>query len=516
MTNSHKDSYLQLSGNLLSADQYTTFLAHYDITANDVITGIQPINPPIYTQRKSEGKFGGGIAIEEGTTNLIPNGTVNMYPSIGNGWGSYQTNQYNNNQYFSIGTILSVSSNIVTYSGNHQLRTYDVVTPQYSSGGVTNGTDYFVKALSDTQFTLHSYNNSQDGSQGFSVFDSINNDIRVPITNTNFPNMWWGPPHLPNSDTLKELHYDGFSSYGEPHDYLRIYTNFRTDGVVGGIAYGVNPQVTSGNAYTISFYQRAVDSSSIGQSVRFTAYTNGNYWINNSTFNLTGDWERVEFTATPTQNGGTNFYWFPPYNVVWDLSEIQIEQKSFVTSFTESTRSDCELTYPSNGVLNPQSGTINLWVNVRNDLSDTGWRMIFVVRDGGNTGNENNQIRMGFVNNWQTWHWKISGGGGASMYESTSITEGWHMASVTWDKSSPFAKFYLDGKPMFTSTDINVIPTSFYESFYLGNWTTTSDFSNHIIDELRIDSIARTDEEIMSWYLTQLPFYPKGVYRLAY
>jgi hypothetical protein len=39
---------------------------------------------------------------------------------------------------------------------------------------------------------------------------------------------------------------------------------------------------------------------------------------------------------------------------------------------------------------------------------------------------------------------------------------------------------------------------------------------NGIIDELRIDNIARTDEEIQSWYIANQPFYPKGIHRLAY
>jgi hypothetical protein len=55
----------------------------------------------------------------EATTNLIPSPTVNAYPTSGNGWGTYNTNQYGSGTYFSIGTISSVSGNVVTTSGNH-------------------------------------------------------------------------------------------------------------------------------------------------------------------------------------------------------------------------------------------------------------------------------------------------------------------------------------------------------------------------------------------------------------
>ena len=94
--------------------------------------------------------------IGEPTTNLIGTygaGIVNSYPSYGNNWDTYNTNQYNNNTYFSIGTISNVTSNIVTTSGNHPLRTYDVVTPQTTGGGVTAGTNYFVKKLSDAMLS---------------------------------------------------------------------------------------------------------------------------------------------------------------------------------------------------------------------------------------------------------------------------------------------------------------------------------------------------------------------------
>ena len=102
-------------------------------------------------------------------TNLIPTPTVNSVPTTGNGWGTYNTNQYNGATYFSIGSIASVSSNIVTTSGNHPLRSYDVVTPQSTGGGVTAGTNYLVKKLSATTFRIKHSLNMATGSNATTV-----------------------------------------------------------------------------------------------------------------------------------------------------------------------------------------------------------------------------------------------------------------------------------------------------------------------------------------------------------
>jgi len=155
----------------------------------------------------------------DATINTIPNPSINAYPTIGNGWGSYNTNQYGSGTYFSIGTVSSVSNNIVTMSANHSLRSYDVMQPQTSGGGVTAATNYLIKKLSATTFSLHNYNSSQDGSQGYisastnthKVYDDFANDVKVSINATNFPTMWWGAPHLPNSGLVKEIITGGYN-----------------------------------------------------------------------------------------------------------------------------------------------------------------------------------------------------------------------------------------------------------------------------------------------------------------
>ena len=72
-----------------------------------------------------------GFVNSEPTTNLIPNPTINAYPTTGNGWGSYNTNQYCGNNgcavYWDIPAIASVSNNIVTTVSAHTIRSFDVI-----------------------------------------------------------------------------------------------------------------------------------------------------------------------------------------------------------------------------------------------------------------------------------------------------------------------------------------------------------------------------------------------------
>jgi hypothetical protein len=286
----------------------------------------------------------------EPTTNLI-SGEVNNTPKVGNGWGTYNTNQYNGAQYFSIGTISSVSSNIVTTSGNHPLRSYDVVTPQTTGGGVTAGTNYLIKKISNTTFSIHTYNGSQDGSQGYintstgtyKVYDDFANDIRVSINATNFPTMWWGPPHLPNSGLVKEIITNGFTNpiTGEKSDCIRQHVH-RLDGVSDHMAYGVDAGFTPNQTVCCSFWARAVDGRAVGKSINYYHYTYGQTsataYSMNAELGQIGEWKRYNYTFT-SPNSVAISYWFNPGGPYkYDIANIQIEQKNRPTPFTTSSR----------------------------------------------------------------------------------------------------------------------------------------------------------------------------------
>lgn len=287
-------------------------------------------------------------------TNLLPTPTINSIPTTGNSWGTYNTNQYNSNTYFSIGTISSVASNIVTTSAAHPLRSYDVVTPQTTGGGLTAGTNYLVKKLSSTTFSLHSYNSSQDGSQGYinpatgthAVYDNFANDVRISINSTSFPTMWWGPPHLPNSGLVKEVRTNGCSIPGIPTtDCLRLY-HTRPDGVTDGMAYSVDATVTANTAHTVSFWTKTVNAAAVGQYISYQIYNYGVISPAGYSFNATlgpvGVWTKQSMTFTPVNPYCISYFFPSSGNIVYDLAHIQFESGSVANYWTSSSRSSTQ------------------------------------------------------------------------------------------------------------------------------------------------------------------------------
>lgn len=284
---------------------------------------------------------------QEPTTNIMPYPDRNGRFTTDNTWLSYQVSQWNNGVYFSIGIIDNITDNIVTLSSiSTAIGTYDVLKPQTSGGGVTAGTNYFIKKISTNQFTLHAYNGNQNGSQGyinpitgtFKVHDSIALDQRVSINSTNFPTMWIGEAHLPNSTQVKEIVPNG--GYVENTNCMRVHMTRTTNMANSGIGYGTDVAVIIGDKITISFWAKASSSLGVGVTVLYTTYFGAAPAFQKS-FTLTENWQRVVFTGTAPATYNFIQYFFPPVHTTvyaFDIADMQIEKKPYVTEFTTGTR----------------------------------------------------------------------------------------------------------------------------------------------------------------------------------
>jgi hypothetical protein len=332
-------------------------------------------------------------------TNTLPSPAINGLPTIGNGWGTYNTNQYGSGNFFSIGTVASVSNNIVTMSSPHSLRSYDVMRPQTTGGGVTANTDYLIKKLSNTTFSLHPYNGSQDGSQGFinpatgnhKVYDDFSNDIRISINASSFPTMWWGAPHLPNSGLVKEIIPNGFNGIvgRMPTDCVRLHF-IRPDNVTDGMAYGPDAAVTAGVQHTVSFWTRSVTASAVGQYLAYQIYNYGattpTGYFYNAVLGPVGEWTKHQMTFTPN-NPLAISYWFPSTgSFKCDLSNIQFEVGTVANNFAPGTRPNTEaikdftsnntvtassLTYANNGTFSFNGSNDKLTLGTNTLISGT-------------------------------------------------------------------------------------------------------------------------------------------------
>jgi len=339
--------------------------------------GIVKNNLQLYYNREFSKCFRG-----EATTNLIGtygNGAVNSYPSSGNNWGTYYARApYGNGSFTSIGTIASVSNNIITVSSPtsyfNNLATFDVIRPQTTGGGLTANTDYYFRRVSSTSFTLHQYDGTNDASKTpEQILTYINADTRISVNSTSFPTMWWGYPHLPNSALIKTAITNGFAFDNRYHDCIRWYW-FRSD-AVDAMAYGVQPSYTGGLSYTFSAYIRASDQNAIGKSCRLEIYYAGpNVGGPNFTSpTLTSNWQR--WTATWTMNatsGNILFYFWPNFvSMNVDVAELQFEQKSYATEFAVTSRSANTIA-GGGGLLDISGNNYNIDLNGANVLFDSG------------------------------------------------------------------------------------------------------------------------------------------------
>lgn len=324
----------------------------------------------------------------EPTINLIPSPGINAYPTYGNGWGTYNTNQYCGNNgcavHWDIPAIASVSNNIITTVSAHQIRSFDVINPLTTGGGVNGGQQYLAKKISNTQFSLHDYNGSQDGSQGylnpttgrFKVHDSFYLDQRVAVNASSFPTKWFGNPHQPNSALVKEVISGGFNVAGHPvTDCIRLHW-FRSD-ATDGMAYGVDAPLTIGIPTTVSFWARAASASAVGQSISFSNYNYSgpagySYFGMGVSWGAHGVWVRNSYTFTPTHNAIIS-YWFPSTgDMKVDIANIQVEQSTGLTPFIAGSRSQNTNWYDLSGNNNNATLINGVVTDLNNNLSFDG------------------------------------------------------------------------------------------------------------------------------------------------
>jgi hypothetical protein len=313
----------------------------------------------------------------EPSTNYVPWAHRNGRFNASSDWGTYNTNQYNGNAYFSIGGIDSITDNIITTTSPHPLRTYDVVTPETTSGGVYAGTRYFVRKLSSTTFTLHAYNGAQDGTVGYinpttgkhKVHDSIWLDQRISafydaFQDEPFPPNWWGPPHESNSGLVKELVVGGGRIAGT--NCMRLH-HHRDDNVVDGMAYGVYTPVTVGDTITVSVWIKISEAGyANSRGFSYSTYFGGASGFGISNLYPTTEWQLYEWTWVASATYSFYSYWWPdassiPYYI--DMADFQVElNKGYSTPFVEGvaqaiTRSTTNAWLDRSG--NENHGTLN-------------------------------------------------------------------------------------------------------------------------------------------------------------
>lgn len=364
----------------------------------------------LYYNREFSKSFRG-----EATTNLystVGAGALNTYPSAGNSWGTLYDRFYNGGSFFSIGTIASVSSNIITVSSPtsifNALATFDVIQPQTTGGGVTAGTNYYFKRLSSTTFTLHQWDATNDGSKTpEQILSYINSDTRISVNATSFPTMWWGYPHIPNSALIKTAITNGFAYDNRYHDCLRFHF-FRSDTRGDGMAYNVYPAYSANQQYTFSMYVRASSQGAIGGRMSMSFYFSGTGTGTGGYYSpiLTTNWQRWVVTITASAVSGVLYtYIFNDTGTLplaVDIAELQLEQKTYASEFTPTSRS-ANTVAGGGGLLDMSGNNYNINLTSSAVLFDSGGYYFNADAVGPLTTPVANSVLDGLSNNTHTY-----------------------------------------------------------------------------------------------------------------
>lgn len=395
MTQSHIQQNLPLKNQVIPIDDKTTHLFHYDITVNDVLKGVAPVDSPVYTLT-SQGYYGGGVAIEEATTNL---------------W----------------------TGNYIVYN-NHAMPNTIVNTGEFYNGmpiwriGMTP-TDQ--TTLTHYQTTLNSH-----GVYGGTI------------------------PWVQNTMYVSSI-------------YWRPVNKF--DMVFGGVASNTNGWVSGGNEIQTDGWRR------------FYRYRTG--------------------VGVETKTDAVHHSFYCPSlklneTIYFEICGAQTEQGRITpTSYIPNgtSRAAGKLYYP---IPIAPPATISFWVKplVPNNYAITvNWIL-------GQNPYKNDMLI--WKRTTENYYRVRVGDSDVALSPSDINAFTWSQVAVVFDMTE--TRVYINGNLKGTCGVLAPAPV-----LTLGS-AQGYETGNNIFDELRIDKVARTSDEILSWYYSNSPFWPKGIYKVGY
>ena len=140
--------------------------------------------------------------------------------------------------------------------------------------------------------------------------------------------------------------------------------------------------IANGESYSASLWVKHENADELQYS-RLIFYTSAYGTYAYTTGKRAGEWERLEVTYTNNTGSditGVYVYFYPARSIdnVTYFTCPQLEAKPYATSFIDGTRATETLTIPTEGVLNPQEGTIEGWWLIPDFAKfTTNWRRLW-------------------------------------------------------------------------------------------------------------------------------------------
>lgn len=203
------------------------------------------------------------------------------------------------------------------------------------------------------------------------------------------------------------------------------------------------------------------------------------------------------------------------------INGLQWEKKPFATSFTNGSRHAGKLYYPKE-LFNPASFTISCWFNIpymhRTDAGHAGivgewYHPIIEVCPISNMGSAGYSICAGPEP--ASFNRKILLRAPGQIMPANAIPiqdNTWYHLGATYDGT--IYRVYINGRE-----EVNYISSTapiIYDDTVIMVGGGYFGSPNILIDELRIDKVSRTAQEIEQWRLAGAPFYPRGGSRICY
>jgi hypothetical protein len=185
------------------------------------------------------------------------------------------------------------------------------------------------------------------------------------------------------------------------------------------------------------------------------------------------------------------------------FSYAQCEQKACSTSFVNGSRVRGLVNYP-NPLQGLTQGTVSCWAK-KSPLNMEGGALLAID----NNVDATSSLTIDFYASYMRFFIYDDAGNSYVVTVYTATDNNWHMYAFTFDGSKIIG--YIDG--------ITYGPTPYATVFtskgtlklcQRGNPTYSDRYGNFLIDELRIDKVARTADEIKAWHLSNAPYFPRG------
>jgi len=256
--------------------------------------------------------------------------------------------------------------------------------------------------------------------------------------------------------------------------------------------------------YTLTYWARLVSGSVVsGTQIYIGSNSQGTSGVALLRIDeeLTSEWKKFVITGQTDANATiltrATFRIETNTGCTVEIADWQLEAKPYPTSFTDGTRAAERLTVPAAEVLNPQEGTVEMFLYVNQAIRDSSvFRRFFEHLPG--PGNSN-RITMQH-NNAPLWLFTIGDANGnvhSLNIADSEVADGWRLFTMKWG-ASEFA-VYVDGVKKASISNPTYLPSAVGQNIIIKGEINT------LVDDLRISNRARTDEEILAAYQSGQP-----------